>query len=224
MVRNEANRQDESGRGKTWQQTKSEQTRSAILTAAIACFYELGYANTTTDNIAQKAGVSRGAMLHHFPTRFDLIKAALAHLSAGRLSRFAEEESRINQGAEHSRVEEGIDAFWNQLNSPEWVVIHELKVAARTDRELEQALGPALKEFQRAFYETTRQLFPDLALSEAFERGNLLTMYLLEGMAAAKLVEGARVPEEKMLSWLKRELRRSFQDVLTTVKRPDASD
>ena len=34
---------------KTWQQTKSEQTRQAILAAAIDCFYELGYASTTTE-------------------------------------------------------------------------------------------------------------------------------------------------------------------------------
>ena len=209
---------------KTWQQTKSEQTRGAILAAAVACFYELGYANTTTDNIARKAGVSRGAMLHHFPSRFELIKAAVRHLNQQRLASFAEEESQINQGAEHSRVEEGIDAYWRQLNSPSFVVFHELQVAARTDKELEQALLPALKDFNQAFYETARQIFPDLALSEGFERGNFLTMYLLEGMAVAKITGGPPVPEKKMLSWLKRELRRSFQDVLTTVKRSPADD
>ena len=209
---------------KTWQQTKSAQTRLAILTAAVDCFYELGHSNTTTDSIARKAGVSRGAMLHHFPTRFELIKAAVQHLSQQRLSRFAEEESRVNQGAEHTRVGEGIDAFWEQLNSPSFVVFHELKVAARTDKELEKALIPALKDFERAFYEISRQTFPDLALSEAFARGNFLTMYLLEGMAAAKLVQGAKVPEEKMLAWLKRELVRSYQDVLNTVKRPDSPE
>jgi AcrR family transcriptional regulator len=205
---------------KTWQQTKSEQTRQAILGAAIDCFYELGYANTTTDNIARKAGVSRGAMLHHFPTRFELIKAAVKYLSERWLARYTDVESRVNQGAEHTRVAEGIDAYWALLNTPDWVVFHELKVAARTDDELETALLPALADFQKALEESTRQLFPDLVLSEAYERGNLLTTYLLEGMAAAKLVQGSRVPEKKVLGWLKRELVRSYQDVLNTVKRP----
>ena len=208
---------------KTWQQTKSEQTRQAILKAAITSFYDLGYANTSTDNIARKAGVSRGAMLHHFPTRFDLIKAAVQYLSNDWLARYADVESRVNRGAEHTRVEEGIDAYWALLNTSEWVVFHELKVAARTDKELEQALTPVLKEFEKALVDTTRQLFPDLVLSEAYERGNLMTSYLLEGMAAAKLVQGTRVPEKKLLAWLKRELVRSYQDVLNTVKRPDAS-
>jgi AcrR family transcriptional regulator len=162
-------------------------------------------------------------MLHHFPTRFDLIKAAVRHLGEARLNTFLEEESRINQNAEHTRVEEGIDAYWKQLNSPAYVVFHELKVAARTDPELEEALVPAVLDFERGLAEMSRQLFPDLALSEAFERTTMLTMYLLEGMAAAKMIKGARVPEQKMLSWLKRELRRSYQDV-STIKRPVVSD
>lgn len=205
---------------KTWQQTKSEQTRENILSSAIDCFYELGYASTTTDNIAKKAGVSRGAMLHHFPTRFDLINAAVRFLSNRWLTRFIDVETRVNEGAEHTRVAEGIDGYWELLNTPDWVVFHELKVAARTDRELEAALVPAVKEFNRGLGEMARQLYPDLVLSEAYERGNLLTTYLLEGMAAAKLVQGVQVQEKKVVDWLKRELVRSYQDVLNTVKRP----
>ncbi len=145
---------------KTWQQTKSEQTRENILSSAIACFYDLGYASTTTDNIARRAGVSRGAMLHHFPTRFELISAAIQHLSDRWLQRFTEVESRVNEGADHTRVGEGIDAYWELLNSPDWVVFNELKVAARTDQELEQALVPALKGFGKAMAETAQELYP----------------------------------------------------------------
>lgn len=206
---------------KTWQQTKSEMTRTAILDAAVDCFYELGYASTTTENIARKAGVSRGAMLHHFPTRFDLIKAAVEHLNQRRLAMFADEESRVQRGAEHSRIEEGIDAYWHQLNTPAFVVFQDLKIAARTDQELALVLAPALKAFNTAWYQAVQQIFPDLALSEAFVRTSYLTQYLLEGMAAARLGGGPKVPDKMMLAWLKRELRRSYQDVLTTVKRSD---
>jgi AcrR family transcriptional regulator len=205
---------------KSWQQTKSERTRTAILEAAVNCFYELGYASTTTERIARQAGVSRGAMLHHFPTRFDLIKATVEYLNQQRLAMFAEEESRIQRDAEHSRIEEGIDAYWRQLNTPIFTVFQELKIAARTDKDLEQVLAPALREFNRAWYQAVQQIFPDLALSEAFLRTSYLTQYLLEGMASARLGGGPRVPDQMMLDWLKRELRRSYQDVLTTVKRP----
>ena len=171
---------------KTWQQTKSALTRTAILDAAVACFYELGYGNTTTENISRKAGVSRGAMLHHFPTRFDLIKAAVEHLNQKRLDAYSQTEEEVNRDAEYTRIEEGIDAYWAQLNTPEFVVFHELQVAARTDKELEKVLLPALEKYNERFAEAARNLFPDLALSEAFNRANLLTMYLLEGMGGSQ--------------------------------------
>jgi AcrR family transcriptional regulator len=204
---------------KTWQQTKSERTRTTILDAAIECFYELGYSNTTTENIAQKAGVSRGAMLHHFPTRADLMKAAVEHLHQIRLSRFLEEESRIQEGADHTRVEEGIEAYWRQLNTREFVVFHELKVAARTDAELAAALKPTLEDYARAWGRAASQMFPDLAQSKAFARTVFMTQYLFEGMAISGLIDGARVPEEMLLDWLKQELRRSYKDVRSVKRR-----
>ncbi len=198
-------------------------TQAAILDAAVQCFYDLGYANTTTENIANTAGVSRGAMLHHFPTRFDLITAAVAHLHQKRLDMYAEEEAEVQQGAEHTRIEEGIDTYWRQLNTPEVVVFHELKVAARTDLELAKVLIPALQEFRQNQRAMSRKVFPDLALSEAWERTNYLSEFLLEGMAAEKMIDAPDVPEKQMLDWLKRELRRSYHDVLSTVKRTDTS-
>ncbi len=207
-----------SAKAKTWQQTKSERTRTAILDAAVDCFYELGYFNTTTEHIARKAGVSRGAMLHHFATRFELITAAVEHINQMRLATFTDEETRIQEGAEHSRVEEGIDAYWRQLNTPAFVVFTELKIAARTDKELEKVLTPALVAYDRAWYKAVSQVFPDLAKSEAFARTNYLTQYLLEGMAIARMTKGPKVPERMILDWLKSELRRSYQDVVT-VKR-----
>ena len=53
--------------GQNWQQRKSIQTRLAILEAAIDCLQEHGFARTTTQLIAQTAGISRGAMLHTTP-------------------------------------------------------------------------------------------------------------------------------------------------------------
>lgn len=202
------------GAAKTWQQTKSENTRAAILDAALECFYKLGYANTTTENIARAAGLSRGAMLHHFANRFDLIKAAIEHLNAQRLKAYAEAEAESQANAEQARVEEGIDVYWNELNTPGFVVFHELLVASRTDPELRAALVPAYQHFQRSLYEASKQVFPDLARSAKFMESNFLTQYLLSGMAIARMTNPHEVPETLMLDWLKRTLRDNFQDVL----------
>jgi len=186
----------------------------------VDCFYENGYANTTTEHISKRAGVSRGAMLHHFPSRFELISATVAYLNQQRLEMFAREESQTQQGAEYTRVEEGIDAYWRQLNTPVFIVFHELMVAARTDQELAEVISPALRAFESAWYEAVKDIFPDLAMSKGFTRANYLTKYLLEGMAFARFAAGENVPEEMMLTWLKQELRHSYKDVLGSVKRP----
>ncbi len=217
----ETTQQNNKAQGKlTWQQTKSQLTRTAILQAAVDCFYEIGYSKTTTENIAKKAKVSRGAMLHHFPTRFDLIKATVEYLNQLRLEMFAREEFAAQKGAEHTRVEEGIDIYWKQLNTPAFIVFFELKVVARTDTELAAVVEPALRKFEAAWYEAVKDVFPDLALSEAFQRTNYLTQLMLEGMAVERFSGHGKIPETMMINWLKRELRRSYQDVLGTVKRP----
>lgn len=196
---------------KTWQQTKSENTRACILEAALDCFYELGYGSSTTEKVAKCAGVSRGAMLHHFPSRLDLVKAAVRYLYEKRLSMFEETELKINEGAEHSRIDEGIDAYWQQLHSPLFTVFHELQVAARTDPDLQVVLDACSEEMDRSWGRLAANVFPDLALSEEFDNANLLTMFLLEGMAVRGQTSG-NAPE-KMIPWLKQQLHSMFADV-----------
>lgn len=196
---------------KTWQQTKSENTRTAILDAALDCFYEQGYSNTTTEKVAKRAKVSRGAMLHHFPSRMDLVRAAVIHLNEKRLAAFEEQELKINEGAAHTRINEGIDAFWQQLQTPLFTVFHELQVAARTDNDLRVVLEPTMREFDASWAKVTDSLFPDLALSDEYTRANLVTLYLLEGMAIRGDTKG--MAPETVIPWLKSQLEEMFADV-----------
>ena len=66
------------------QAERSASTREALLDATIACLVEDGYASTTTSRVAERAGVSRGAHLHHFQTRQALLAAAMEHLAERR--------------------------------------------------------------------------------------------------------------------------------------------
>ena len=70
---------------KKQRRTQEERTaamRERLLNATVECLYELGYAKTTTTAIVERAGVSRGAQLHHFPTKADLAIAHNAHDAA----------------------------------------------------------------------------------------------------------------------------------------------
>ena len=66
------------------QQDRSRATRARLLEAAITSLAELGYSASTVAVVAERAGVSRGAAQHHFPTREALFTAALEHVTRER--------------------------------------------------------------------------------------------------------------------------------------------
>ena len=202
--------------GKSWQKTKSEQTKTAILNAALDCFLAIGFNNTTTEKIAKQAKVSRGAMLHHFPQRLDLIRASVQHLHRKRLEAFEETLSKLNENADFTLVGEGIDAFWDQLQSPLFAVYCELLVASRTDADLKGMLAPAIRDFQTAWRKKSEGIFPDLAQSEQYGLATALTRYLLEGIAfnaQASEDQVLNAQSKIMIEWLKSTVQDLFQDV-----------
>jgi AcrR family transcriptional regulator len=67
------------------QQDRSRATRRRLLEAAVECLAEFGWAGSTVTVVAERAGVSRGAAQHHFPTREDLFTAAVEHVAEERL-------------------------------------------------------------------------------------------------------------------------------------------
>lgn len=81
-------------------QDRSRQTRLRLLEAAVTCLVRDGWSGATMSVIAQEAGTSRGAMQHHFPTREDLVLAALEHTFEQRLASLAQVEVPEGRRAE----------------------------------------------------------------------------------------------------------------------------
>ncbi len=199
-----------------WQAQKSAATRNLIIEAAIRCFVDLGYASTTTTRIAQKAGLSRGAMLHHFPSKIDIVRAAVDHLHAKRLKAFRNSIAAIPQGAD--RVKLAVQAYWKHVNHPMFVAFFELSVAARTDAELAAILGPAQAAFDEAWYQTALELFPEWEPDpKAFDVALELTRYVMEGMAVNFLSHERTKRDEQVLEYLE-VLLRSLRPASTTGK------
>ncbi|UZI29556.1 TetR/AcrR family transcriptional regulator [Streptomyces sp. VB1] len=65
-------------------QDRSRATRQRLLEAAVACLAEHGWAGSTVSVVAERAGVSRGAAQHHFPTREDLFTGAVEYVAEER--------------------------------------------------------------------------------------------------------------------------------------------
>ena len=168
-----------------WQAQKSAATRSLIIEAAIRCFVDLGYAQTTTTAIAVKAGLSRGAMLHHFPSKIDIVRAAVDYLHGKRLKAFRKSVQRAVPG-DGDRVRQAVEAYWTHVRHPMFVAFFELSVAARTDRELAAILLPAQEAFEREWYRTALEVFPEWeGREDKFDLALDLSRYVMEGLSVA---------------------------------------
>ncbi len=189
-----------------WQARKSQATRNQIINAAIRCIVESSYSNTTTMKIAEKAGLSRGAMLHHFPSKKDIVRAVVDYLHEKRLGAFRRSIREIPEGAD--RVKLAVRSYWQHVNHPLYIAIFELSVAARTDKELREILHPAQLAFDREWYETAREVFPEWQSDpEAFDLALNLTQQLMEGMSMSHFTHARQVDEERLLTFLEDELR-----------------
>lgn len=146
--------------GQGWQQRKSIQTRIAILEAAIDCLERVGYARSTTQMISQAAEISRGAMLHHYATKQELIAAVIDYTFYKRMERFT---ARINALSDVQRVREnvGIELYWESVLSREFAAYLELSVAARTDQELREVFLPKAQQFSEVEREKVLAVFPE---------------------------------------------------------------
>jgi AcrR family transcriptional regulator len=194
------------GQAAGWQAQKSASTRRLIIEAAIRCFVELGYAQTTTTRIAEMAGLSRGAMLHHFPSKIDIVRAAVDYLHAKRLKAFRRSVAAI--GPDEDRVRFSVEAYWRHVNHPWFMAFFELSVAARTDEELRSILQPAQAAFDREWYETAWEVFPEWKGNpEAFDLALDLSRCLMEGMAVSFMSHDPTQRDRRLLAYLEDKVR-----------------
>jgi AcrR family transcriptional regulator len=137
-------------------------TRAAILDAAVVCLVEHGYAGTTTRRIAETAGVSAGALKHHFDSKAELLgetrRVLTARAGEELLARLPRDASTIG-----ARTERLLDATWELYKGPLLQAALELLMAARSDPEL-RATGDAATAATREWNEAgAAAMFPEFA-------------------------------------------------------------
>jgi AcrR family transcriptional regulator len=160
---------------------KSAATRARLVEATISCLVRHGYARTVTPLVAAEAGLSRGAMLHHFANGDALIRATIAELHERRLNAFR----RASQ-AHEGDVRAMVRGYWQQLQKPGFLAFQELAMAARTDPGLAAILHPLQEEFAQKFQALAGQLYPDWTGQPGrFDLAMALSQTLMEGMRIA---------------------------------------
>ena len=166
---------------------KSQRTRRRILDAAMELFAERGYQACSNADVAEAAGLTRGAMLYHFRTREDLVDAAVDHIQDSRTEAFASAARSLPQGGEVS--DQAIDAYWELLRQPPFRAFAELESVARTDPELgwlASSLGPGRLR-PRPDWRRVAARFLQAGSAARLETSRDLARFMLEGLSRASL-------------------------------------
>jgi len=180
-------------------------TRKAILDAAVECFISLGYANTTTALIAEYAGVSRGAMMHHFPSRLSVLKAVVEYLHEIRLLEYRSLMVDIDvpeRQLSREGIRDSVEAAWRYVNTPSFIAYQELLAASRTDPELNSVLLPVEDHFEREFMDNVKSLFPHWQELGVLDTANDLVQFLMLGMALSHMAVRKEERAAKILDLL----------------------
>jgi AcrR family transcriptional regulator len=135
---------------------RTASTRSKLIAATIDSLHRHGYAATTTLLISDIAQVSRGAMLHHFPTKIDLVIAAAEHVIHQQSLYYARELRKHKRGWE--RFVAVTDLTWRAWSRPSGIAVIEIMVAARSDPALGARFRPVAQRFEDSQLTEMRKL------------------------------------------------------------------
>jgi AcrR family transcriptional regulator len=190
----------------TRQKRRTQAERSAamqekVLDAALDCLVEFGFAGTTTTAVAERAGVSRGAQLHHYPTRAELVAAAVQHLYLRLTADYQKGFARI--APKEDRLGAAIDLLWSMFTRTHYAAVLELFVAARTDAELRALLRPIAERHEANVFVLAREYFPEAAASASFDSTLSLVLDSMQGMAVARCVYGRAADERTRLNTIR---------------------
>ncbi len=143
------------------QADRSRAMRARLLEATVELLVERGFAGTSTTLVSERAGVSRGAQLHHFPTKNDLVVAAVEHLTERRGAELAEAFDRLSAEpvatltGRRTRLRAMLEMLGDHFASPVFAAALELWVAARTDETLLASVAPLEQRVGREAHRLT---------------------------------------------------------------------
>lgn len=158
-------------------------THAALLDATVDCLVERGYASTSTNDIIHLAGVSRGALLHHFASKAELMGEAVEHVFNRCEMEFREAFAALP--VEGRTLVRAVEELWAIFRGPSFDAALELLVAARTDAELRAVLLEVLARFERNVIADFGVLFPATAANPDGRAMVRLAFATLEGAAIA---------------------------------------
>ena len=210
---------DKSG-GRSERRTQAERSaamRLRLLDATVECLVTYGYAGTTTHRVAELAGVTRGAQIHHFPAKEDLVVAAIEHLAQQRARVTIREVGRIRESPDPAAAV--LDFLWEVHQGPIVVATLELWMASRTDPVLAKHVQRVEPVVNGALLAAIEQVLPDRSAQNELRYAVYTAMDALRGILVAGFVDGDGDRLRKRWDRASAHLQREVRDALAAAGR-----
>jgi AcrR family transcriptional regulator len=167
---------------------RSLETRTRLLEATVMCLYEVGYAATTGKLAIERAGLSRGAALHHFPSRADLILETAVYIIASQ----NEFRSSLRDPAHtaRERLMVTLEIVWESWNRPHAIALMEIMIGSRSDPELVERFPAIKRQIDEGQRERYWQLARDAGITDKHETDTLMTLAVgvMRGLAISRIL------------------------------------
>ena len=121
------------------QEERTAETRAALFEAAVKTIDKMGYAAANNASIADAAGISRGAITHHFGTRANFMAEVVQWVFEQETVIFTE---IVTKRGAAPRIEDWPEILWEVFSRPSGVAVMEILVASRSDSELAALTRP----------------------------------------------------------------------------------
>src|SRR6201998_3055453 len=186
--------------GQRVRRTQAERTaamRTRLLDATIECLVTPASAGTTPPRVAELAGVTRGAQIHHFRSKQDLVVAAIEHLAQQRAQGAIRELGRVQESPDP--VSMVLDFLWDAHQGPMFLATLELWVAARTDPVLARQIERVEPVVNSTLIAAIAQLLPEHPAQKQLRNVVYTAMDALRGILVASFVD--RDPQRARRRW-----------------------
>jgi AcrR family transcriptional regulator len=192
---------------------RSATTRGKLIQAAIDSLYEEGYSATTTVSVAARARVSRGAMLHQFPTRVEML-LAVAEFIVVEHSRLRRERLDAYEGLK--RFYAAADISWSVHSRPSAIALLEIMMATRSDKDLRKGFTPFLKQWADMRRTAAVNMSKTLGVPQAVDQVEMLISLHQTGMRglAIELMFAHEPDEVERMRQLQVQYERTFVEKL----------
>ena len=150
---------------------RSARTRNKLILATIDCLHRYGYHATSTNVVIAHAGVSRGALLHQFSTKADLIMAVSEYIRDRRGE--VHRKGLENVTDEREQVDRLVNILWAEMRGPTGIARIEIMLGSRSDPELADRFSALNQQLERAhkdlMWERAQRIgFTDRKVVDAF--------------------------------------------------------